>query len=149
MKKIIFIFLFFSFLSFVNPSFAAKEATFFVIVNASNPDSVLTREEVARIFLKKIEEWESSGKEILPVDLTADSQIREDFSEEIHNRGVSTIKAFWYKKVFSGRASPPPLKKSDDEVLEYVDKNSGAIGYVSRSAKLSKYKVKALKIVEK
>jgi len=35
--------------------------------------------------------------------------------------------------VFAGSGTPPIEKKSDLEVIEYVKKNSGAIGYVSKS----------------
>jgi hypothetical protein len=60
---------------------------------------------------------------------------------------VSSIKAYWQKQIFSGRGVPPEEKESDEEVLEYVSKNVGAIGYISESAETSAYDVKVLEIV--
>ena len=72
--------------------------------------------------------------------------MREKFSKDIHGRKVSSIKAYWQKQIFSGRKIPPPEKKSDREVLVFVQNNPGAVGYVSASANLSQYNVKALKV---
>jgi hypothetical protein len=60
---------------------------------------------------------------------------------------VSSIKAYWQKQIFSGRGVPPEEKQSDEEVLEYVSKNVGAIGYISESTVRDAYDVKVLEIV--
>jgi len=149
MKKAI---LFFVFLSIVLPGsflYANDEVSFKVIVNASNPDSELTKQEISKLFLKKVKKWKSSKEAVLPVDQVSSSPIRGKFSKEIHRRKVSSIKAYWQKQIFSGRGVPPEEKGSDKEVLEYVDKHVGAIGYVSESADLDQNEVKVLKVIEK
>ena len=147
MKKIV---LFLVFLSIVLPSsFSyANEGGFKVIVNASNPDSELTKREISKLFLKKVKRWKESNEAVLPVDLVADSPVRGKFSAEIHGRKLSSIKAYWQKQIFSGRGVPPQEKASDQEVLEYVEGNAGAIGYVSETADIDQYNVKVLTIVE-
>ena len=62
------------------------------------------------------------------------------------NKKVSSIKAFWQKKIFSGRGIPPPEKTSEKEILKYVHDNPGAIGYVSLNTSMENYNVKLLKI---
>ena len=147
MKKIVG---FLVFLSIVLPgSFSyANEEGFKVIVNASNPNSELTKREISKLFLKKVKRWKESNEAVLPVDLIADSPVRGKFSAEIHERKLSSIKAYWQKQIFSGRGVPPPEKTSDEEILKYVEKNVGAIGYVSKSAEIDTYAVKVVEITE-
>jgi ABC-type phosphate transport system substrate-binding protein len=124
----------------------AETLDFKVIVNSANSDTVLTRDMISKIFLKKIKRWETSEEKIMPVDLVDDSSIRESFSEIILDKKISSVKAYWQKQIFSGRGVPPPEKKNDKEVLEYVDENEGAIGYVSQNAKIGKYDVTVVEI---
>lgn len=140
--------LFSSVLLFSSPSFAEEEISFKVLVNASSPTVELTKKETSKLFLKKIKRWKENNEAVLPVDQVEDSPVREQFSEEIHGKKVSSIKAYWQKQIFSGRGVPPPEKASDEEVLKYVEKNVGAIGYVSESTEIDTYAIKVVKITE-
>ncbi len=60
--------------------------------------------------------------------------MRQSFTREIHEKSVENLDAFWQRQVFSGRATPPPAKASDAEVIAYVRSAPGAIGYVSAGA---------------
>ena len=117
-----------------------------IIVNKSNPVSSMTRQEVSKLFLKKILKW-NNYQTVLPVDLTEDNPARKAFSKEIHKKDIKKVKAYWQKMIFSGRAIPPPQKAKENEVLAYVQSNPSAIGYVSASAQTGN--VKVLKITEK
>ena len=81
-----------------------------------------------------------------PVDLNESSKTRENFTKEIHGKKVSAIKAYWQKQIFTGRGVPPPEKSSDKEVLEYVEKNEGAIGYISVRKSISNFDVKNVEV---
>ena len=83
----------------------------------------------------------SDGTKVLPVDQSTSSSVRSDFSKSIHGKPVSSIESYWQRRIFSGRGVPPPEKKSDKQVINYVKDNPGAIGYVSSKAKLSGVKV--------
>ena len=108
---------------------------FKIIVNQQNASSgSISKKEVSDLFLKKKTKW-ADGTTVAPVDLNANSKIREDFSQQIHGKGISAIRNFWQQAAFSGTASAPPEKNSDAEVIEFVQKNPGAIGYVSASTK--------------
>jgi ABC-type phosphate transport system substrate-binding protein len=69
------------------------------------------------------------------------SLTRANFSKSIHGKPVSSIKAYWQQRIFTGRGVPPVEKDNDREVLNYVKANPGAIGYVSNAAKVSGVKV--------
>ena len=126
--------------------FAQNKRSFKIIVNKSNSTSTLTKKEVSKLFLKKTTRWKELDIKVNPVDLTDDSAVRIKFSNEILGKKVGAVKAYWQKLIFSGRKVPPPEKKSDSDVLKYVQDNPGAIGYVSASAKLRNYEVKTVSV---
>lgn len=106
------------------------QASHVVIVNEANPTDSVTKTELARLFLKKTDKWKN-GVEVQPVDQIRSRPVRDSFTKSVHGRSVSAILAFWQKMIFSGKAVPPPELDSDSEIVEFVRKNSGAIGYIS------------------
>lgn len=123
---------------------SAQSLPFRVVVNADNPVSSLTRERASQLFLKKVTQWQDRSR-VAPVELREAAPLRSEFSRRIHLRDVGTIKTYWQQMIFAGRAVPPPERGSDTEVLEFVQQNPSAIGYVSESATLPSG-VKAIEI---
>jgi ABC-type phosphate transport system substrate-binding protein len=111
-------------------SSAAPGVSFRVVVNPSNPSNAVERRFLAEAFLKKTTRW-ADGSTIRPVDLNGESPVRQKFSEDVLGRSVVAVKNYWQQIVFSGRDLPPPELDTDDEVVRYVAKHDGAIGYVS------------------
>jgi ABC-type phosphate transport system substrate-binding protein len=122
----------------------AASSGFRVIVNPANTAVALERRFLADAFLKKSTRW-SSGELIRPVDQGSDSNVRRHFSEDVLNRTVASVKSYWQTLIFSGRAIPPPELDDDAEVMRYVAKYAGAIGYVSGAAELTGVRVVAVK----
>ncbi|HVE79608.1 MAG TPA: hypothetical protein VNA89_12125 [Gemmatimonadaceae bacterium] len=106
--------------------------SYVVIVNASNPVSALTREQISRLFLKKAQ-W-GSGRPVQPVDLGDASPVRVAFTREIHRRPVNAVKSYWRQQVFAGQEVPPVERTSDAEVIAFVAENADAIGYAFAGA---------------
>jgi ABC-type phosphate transport system substrate-binding protein len=117
----------------------SAQKTYVIIVNKSNPLFSLTQKEVSDLFLKKTK-WKD-GSAATPVDLVSNSKIREQFTQEIHGKSISAIRSFWQQAAFSGTASAPPEKSADSEIVDFVQKNNGAIGYVSASANTAGVKI--------
>jgi len=107
-----------------------------VIVNAKNPAARLDRRFVADAFLKKRTRWDDD-EQIQPVDLGQRSAERAEFSHEVLDRDVSSVRRYWAQQVFSGRGVPPPEVSSDADVVRYVAEHPGGIGYVSSGAGLT------------
>jgi ABC-type phosphate transport system substrate-binding protein len=122
----------------------AGEARYWVVVHPDNPAITLRRDEVSRLFLKKITRW-SDGRTAAPVDLVV-SATRDAFSREIHRRPASAIKKYWQQMVFSGQSAPPPEVATEEDVLTMVRGDPAAIGYVSDEVSL--HGVKIVDIVE-
>lgn len=138
-KKIIFIWLFT--IAMLTGSYAQS---FKVIVNSGNSINSLSHKELSDFMLKKKTKW-ADGKAVQPVDLSATSQTRSEFSQQVHGKSTAAIRNYWQQAAFSGTASAPAEKQTDAEVLEYVRKNAGAIGYISSSSGTSGVKVIAIK----
>ena len=107
--------------------------------------SSISKSEISDMFLKKVKKYDNATK-ILPVDMIDTSPVRQQFSKDVLGKKVASVKAYWQKQIFSGRNVPPPEKKNDKEVLEYIHGNPGAIGYISVSTSIGNYEVKAVKI---
>ena len=106
---------------------------FKVIVNTDNTVKEITKKQLDKIFLKKSTKWDDDTK-IKPVNLDQESDVRESFSKDVHRKNVSAIKAYWQKQIFTGKGVPPVEKSNDEEIVEFIKSNPGAIGYVSSGA---------------
>jgi ABC-type phosphate transport system substrate-binding protein len=113
---------------------------FRVIVHPDNPARTIDRGALAKMFLKEASKWDD-GEAAHPVDLRADSETRSRFSEAIIKRSVSAVRSYWQQKIFSGRGVPPPEVETDAEVVHYVLRYRGSVGYVSSRADVLKAKV--------
>jgi ABC-type phosphate transport system substrate-binding protein len=122
-------------------SVAARE--YKVIVHPSNPVTSLSRQQLAEYFLKKTAAW-PSGKSVAPVDLERSSPARAAFSRDALAKSVAQVAAYWQQQIFAGRAVPPPEKRSDAEIVAFVERNPGAIGYVAEGTDAGDAKVVAV-----
>jgi len=125
------------------PELAGGEG-FRLVVNRANPATAIARNEAARLFLKKITEW-PDGTPVAVVDQVRTAPVRAAFSRDVHKKEVDAVVAYWATLVYSARETPPPIKRSDAEVLEFVRQTPGALGYVSVEARLDGVKVVPLR----
>jgi ABC-type phosphate transport system substrate-binding protein len=106
-----------------------------IIVHPSNSSTSIDRRFLSQAFLKKVTIW-PSGETIRPVDQHRDSAIRARFTDEILARSISAVRSYWQQMIFAGRGVPPPEMTSDDDVVRFVMRQPGGIGYVSFGADL-------------
>jgi len=118
-----------------SPGHAQGSDSFRVIVNASNPISKMPRKTLGRVFLKKQESW-PNGFAIIVVDLKPTEPARLEFSRVVLQKDPTAVEAYWSKLIFSGMGVPPVKFASSAEVVDFVGKNVGSIGYVSTSTEL-------------
>jgi ABC-type phosphate transport system substrate-binding protein len=119
---------------------APPESGYRVIVAASNPMTSVKRDDLARIFLKKLTRGKD-GQELLPVDQSARAPVRAAFSEGVLVKEgldkISAVENYWRQQIYTGRGTPPAVKTSDDEVRKFVAATPGAIGYIGEKADLT------------
>lgn len=115
-----------------------------VVVNSANPTDILTKDQLGKMFLKKIVKWDT-GTPIVPVDQTATSAVRASFNKAVHAKPASAIASYWQQQIFAGRDVPPAEKAGDAAVLAFVKANPGAIGYVSAGGSTDGVKVLSIR----
>lgn len=120
------------FVALTTTAAAAADASFVVIVNATNA-STPGRGEIAAMFMKRLTAW-PDGSAVVPVDQVNDAPVRAGFSRAVIRKDVDLVEAYWQQQIFSGRGIPPVVKKSDAEVIAFVRDHPRAIGYVSATA---------------
>jgi hypothetical protein len=120
----------FHFCLFVIPVAAAEEIV--VIVNQKIGLNKMSRDDVINVFLGRSRQL-PSGVTALPLDLPSASPEREQFYFQLTGKRMSEINAYWARLIFSGRASPPTLVRSQEEAMQMVIDNRSAVAYVARS----------------
>ena len=119
----------------------ASAADFKLVANPSVKASDISIDELKAVFLATKTSLE--GSEIEPV-LAKTGAAHEAFLKDL-GKTDSALSTYYRSLVFTGKASMPKLCGSDAEVIEYVAKTKGAIGYVSAEAKAPGTKTLGLK----
>jgi ABC-type phosphate transport system substrate-binding protein len=101
-----------------------------VVVNAANPATAITKDQLGKAFMKKLAKWDN-GAAVAPVDQAGGTPVREAFYKEVVGKSSSTMKVYWQQMTLTGSAAPPAEKPGNAEVLAFVRDNPGAIGYVA------------------
>jgi hypothetical protein len=113
-----------------------------VIANSSVSASTVSSGDVKDVFL--LDKDSLGGSHVEPV-LIKGGPSHEAFLKEYVGRSDSALQAFYRSVVFTGKGSMPKTLSSDAEVVAYVAKTKGAVGYVSSAAGTEGVKVLQVK----
>lgn len=100
-----------------------------VIANSGLKADILTAQELKRIFLEEKNSL-ADGTHVEPV-LQNGGPAHADFLQEFLSETDDDLQTYYRTLVFTGRGSMPRTLGSDAEVVAYVARTRGAIGYVS------------------
>lgn len=100
-----------------------------VITAPTAPRLSFDRDTLRNIYLKRIF-VDSDGIKLTPVNLPADSPLRDAFTRTILHMSEQPMQAYWDKQYFQG-VSPPYVLASDEAVIRFVAATPGAVGYVA------------------
>ena len=103
-----------------------------IVVNAQAPERPIDRAELRRIYLLRQRLW-PDGRRVSPINLPADTPLREQFSRAVLGGGSRDFATYWNDLYFHG-TQPPATVVSEQAVLLFVARTPGAIGYVSEGA---------------
>lgn len=110
----------------------AAAADVVVVVSARSPVTVLSKDQVADIFLGKAVLL-PHGEQAMPIDQAEGSAARAEFYARFANKSAAQMKAHWSKIIFTGRGQPPKEASNDIEVKKRVADNPNAIGYIEQN----------------
>jgi len=113
---------------FVQGALADKEKEDVVVIgNKSVPERSLSKTEIQNIFLGKKKRVD--GTSITFVTLQG-GPLHEIFLKKYLSRTPAQYKKYWKKMIFSGKAKTPKAFKTEQALIEHVEKTEGTIGYI-------------------
>ena len=94
----------------------------FVIANSA---TIIAAGDIKDVFTGE-KQFAGSAK-LIPVD---NNSAQETFLSTVLGMSVAHYHTLWTKKMFREGVAPPMLKTNDSEVISFVRKTKGAVGYV-------------------
>jgi ABC-type phosphate transport system substrate-binding protein len=122
---------------------AAWGAEIKIIANQSVPASSISADELKGIFLATKTSL-SDGSHVEPV-LEKEGATHTAFLKTYIGKTSSALETYYRSLVFTGKASMPKTLATDAQVIEYVAKTKGAIGYIDAAATASGVKTLEIK----
>ncbi len=118
-----------------------------LVANADVPGTTLDAATVENIFTGKTS---SVGDKKVEITILKAGAVHEAFLKHYIKKTDSQFINSWKKLVFSGKSKMPKDFATEKEMVEYIAKTSGAIGYVhvntSKDGSIMTDKVKAITI---
>ncbi len=130
-KKILSIFpglflLFQCFLAF--PVSAASAAEFIFIANRSIMQSHLAKDEIRYIYLGRKKQWDDGSK--ITFVVLKSKMYYQNFLLDFLGKTPEQFNHYWQQNVFTGNGQMPPAFDNAKDVLDFISKNEGSMGYV-------------------
>jgi len=105
-----------------------------MIVHPTNKTGPVSRNDIQKIYLnKKVRWWD--GSRIVPVTLQA-TDIQALFLKKNILKTSRQFSTFWKRQIFTGKGVPPTSFANEDDVVSFVARTPGSIGFVSGNASL-------------
>ena len=96
------------------------------VVVIANSKLAVEADEIRDIFLG--EKQFAGSTKLVVIDNIA---VQSIFLPKVMHMNAAKYNSIWIKKSFRDGLTPPAVKSSDAEVIEYIKMTEGAIGYVS------------------
>lgn len=113
---------------------AADALDVVIIANKEVPTATLDPDAIKKIFLGDIVNWDNN--EVIMVVVTDEKEIHETFLKKYIKRTESQFGNVWRRNLFTGKGAMSKKVGSNAEMVEYVAKTKGAVGYVSSDVQL-------------
>jgi ABC-type phosphate transport system substrate-binding protein len=102
-----------------------------VIANSSVADATVSVDDLRSVFLQ---EKDSLGGSHVEAVMEKGGPTHEAFLKEYMDKSDSALQSYYRSLVFTGKGSMPKTVGSDAEMVAYVAKTKGAIGYIGGDA---------------
>ena len=109
-------------------------AEFQIVANANVGFDQMSVTNFRKVYLKKVPVL-PDGEAAYVVGLE-EGDARKDIVKNVLRRSESSLNAYWSRLIFSGRTSMPRLFETDQQLLEFVAKTPGAIGFTNAGVEL-------------
>ncbi|MED5465092.1 MAG: hypothetical protein VX699_10585 [Myxococcota bacterium] len=104
-----------------------------VIVKTGHSTKQLPRKRLKKLLLGKSKKWPSGEKVILAV--LTHGPTHENFIKKHARKTPKQFTNYWRKLVFSGKGKMPKSFSSEEELIKFVARTPGALGYVDSATR--------------
>lgn len=133
-------------LTLASSVFSLAIADIAVIAHKDSPLSNITAKQGKRIFLS-MDQKLPDGQTIKVLNQRGDSKLNDQFYKKIANKTPAEVSQRWNSMIFANTAKPRKIVASDQEAIDFVSKNTGAIAYVDTKSIKSSKGVEKIKVI--
>ena len=101
----------------------------FVVIGNGVDRDLIEMKTLNEIFQGQKTYWEN-GTPVILVLHSAKSSLIQKTADLFYNGSVKNLQKFWLSLVFQGRVNPPKYFLNEQEIIEYVLSNKGAIALI-------------------
>lgn len=109
------------------------------IVNKKNAINSISKQQLKQIYTLRQKNWES-GELIKVYNLKPDSKIRDQVFKKYLNKSSSDLQKHYIRVSLTSMGLPPIEISNEEDLVKVVERNTRAIGYVSKKKVSSKVK---------
>jgi len=102
-----------------------------VIITSVKNTKNLPLKDVARIYLGKAT-LIPDGDKFVPLNLSPSNPLYAEFSRKVLNKSVNQLRAYWAKRIFTGKGRPPKVIEAPQELKEIIAEDERYLGYLDR-----------------
>ena len=103
-----------------------------VIVHPNN-QAEISLSDIKRIFLGMKRSY-PNGNEAIPISYQANTELSKEFSKKVLDKSSHQLKAYWAKRLFTGKGTPPKVMDNIEHIVILVANNPSLIGFVPSDA---------------
>lgn len=116
----------------------AAAADYVLICHPGSP-GVLSKDEMRAVLLGTKIKW--ANGQVIQLAVLAGGAPHDAVINEFTARGTEQFDKYWRKLVFTGKGIAPTVCDSDAEMLAFLAKTPGGLGYVGAATKIADVKV--------
>jgi ABC-type phosphate transport system substrate-binding protein len=104
----------------------------FVVIGNNTGFKASTKANAKAIFRGKYSSWKN-GESVTIVLPSTKSDNVVSVASQVYGLTVKGMQKYWLEQVFQGRSNAPVFFETDEEIINYVKRNPGAVGIVRSS----------------
>ena len=126
------------FLCFSGTSAMAANQQVVIIANSSVPVDSLSHNGLREVFLGRETIW--NNELMVKVVIQKESSAHTFFTRKLMHKSPDQFYRYWREQLYLGHSSLPASFNNEKDLIEYVARTPGAIGYVSTAPESNQIK---------
>lgn len=119
-------------LAMIFQSFISGGSDVLVIVNKDNPVNEISAGEAKLLWLRKVKKrWPEINKNIRPAGYKSNNAAQTAFYSKVLNMSAADVETYFTQKQYENAEKPQDKFASENDLVNFVGDEVGAIGFVS------------------